>query len=408
MAAALIHKKTGKEIQTTHGAPPGHPCSKGVLSPAVKNRKEGQEFVPVPDLHAVYRRQTVKSNSRLQGPFVNEVKRTSADSPTNVDGIMKAPFAKRRRIKKAILIGITYRFNRSLDTKNANASSVQRWYDVLVRQFGFISSEIWILTDFPEFGRNGKAHVTDATNDNIRKAMDWLVDDVTVEDQLFFAFCGVAFSSPKEFSMAPSDWPKGEILDYQLENMVKRLDKKMTLVMFIDCTKSWQFMQLPHIYLPFKYGRRKEFQLERKNAPDSWSVPDLKDLDHTVLSATSRRELERTREKLERNTNRYEERIARYAATAAVVCFGACPIDYSRVSRISSITEATVKQLKPGQYVNAAVDSIESLISDMEPVTVRNLMFAMARRLAPDGYLRQVPQVCVTREIDLDQVIPLF
>lgn len=414
MAADLIRRKTGRNVQST--PPPIRSSqSRGILSPAVTAREQYDNVVPVPDLSAVYHHRHDPNGESMQGPFTNEVKEIISEAVDvavqNV--IVEAP--KRRRKKKAVLIGISNRADTSVPPSPQHAASVQNWYDVLVRHFGFFSKEIWILTDEMQRGRNGKARLTDASSDRILQAMDWLVSDVCEGDQLFFAFSGDLISEPTRSGMVPSDHPHGNVIwDFQVHNMVQCLDEKMTMMMFFDCPNSYSLMHFPAIYVPFKYKKNQQFEIQRKYTPESWwATAQLSELTPTVLKSAPKRRYASLKEEMTTKRDVYTERLDRYNTSASVAFFGLCPTTYNRLGRFSNVVSADITPLPPGKYVSAVVTAIETLMRQtgfdgVGPITFRSLINETARVASPNGFLNQVPQVCFTNEVDLDKVIPLF
>lgn len=320
-----------------------------------------------------------------------------------------------RRRKRAVLIGISYRLNKNQRTYTRHPESVQKWYDVLVRWFGFLSNEIWILTDTPKSVKNGDALQSHATPEHIRDALGWLIDDAAKGDQLILTYSGdtgVQLNNTNQFNpghhgFVPQNYPEGDIVwDDVIYKMIKALNPSVNLTIFLDCKLSWNLIRLPFIYSASKRRGQNSTALRQGYLPESMQVIGLTRQAALAIKNLSTREREKMGQALEQEQKYFEQRAEEFKECATVVCFAASPTKYTLRHKMKVVA---ARKLEHGDYVSAAVDAIENMMRWGRQLTYRHLMNDMADALSPPGALqRQVPQLCATHEINLDEVLPVF
>lgn len=315
--------------------------------------------------------------------------------------------------KKAVVIGISYVNNIGQETNWTHGRLAKEWYNLLVRRLEFISDEIWLLSDIYG-GETGNSQTTSASSANITKAMDWLVEDVTSGDHLFMAFNGnIAFDifanrkdpcNPPVHALVPADYPQGKLIwETDIDQMIQRVPHGVDLQLVFDGRRSWNLLRLPCIYLPLKKQRHRSFEIQELLTPSASQVPELSKRASMAMNALTKSGRQKESEELERHQQYYQERLRKYETTALVVCFGTSPIKYKKFP----MPVVGITALDKGEYAEACIHSIAKLKRLDTPLTYRMLIDEMAERLSPPGFMSQVPQICATRELDLDRVIPL-
>lgn len=456
IAAKLLGLRLGRAVQPTH-ANPRKRSSAAILSPADSralsglnlplrapdeligyrsSRTPGKKDIEVTDRTSpVSTSSSVREKSSRCGP-------TTIASPTGEQfqysiescvspKVTASPFKSERNAgtpkagikaeshfkcrKRAVLIGISYRLNKTQRTYARHPESVQKWYDVLVRWFGFLSNEIWILTDSPKSARNGNAFQSHATPEYIRNALRWLIEDAVEGDQLILTYSGdtaMQMNSTNQFNpghhgFVPSNYPEGDIIwDNEIYRMIKALNPSAKLTIFLDCKLSWNLIRLPFIYSAISPRGYHSTELHQGYLPGSMQVLDLTEQATLALKNLSKREREKMEQSLLREQQFFRQRAEEFKNCATVVCFAATPTRYTLRHKMKMMA---AKKLEHGDYVSAAVDVIENMMRWGRQLTYRHLIMDMADVLSPPGTLqRQIPQVSATRGIDLDEVLPVF
>lgn len=321
-------------------------------------------------------------------------------------------FHSRRMQKKAVIIGISYLNNNTQETSWIHGRTTKMWCDVLVKRLEFISEEIWLLSDMNP-GDTG-THTLTASSANIGKAMDWLTKDVNIGDRLFMAYngniaCDVSVDdadlcNPPVHALVPCDYPKGRLIwEEEINAMIHRVPNGVDLHLFFDGRKSWNIVRLPCIYLPFKESRQGHFEIREPLTPSSCDIPEFSEKASKVLKTLTKAGKEKERAETERQKEYQQAQLTKYESATMVVSFGTSPIKYKKFR----INVVGIKPLEKGEYTETFIRSIERIIHIGQPLTYRKLLLEMAGRLSPPGYLGQVPQICATRELDMDKVIPL-
>lgn len=458
LASALIQQKTGIFLPPTHITTPTK--STRVLSPAcspaMREYFQQGESVQVPDLSKPYRHHTESnrvatpglgaeplpsrhksttmvrtsaisdSSESVRRPFLPAMfdTRTGASVTLNAKYISTQSTVKETPVfiplvprvmvhKRAVIIGISYKYSKFQRYSPAHGEAAEHWFHLLVSHLEFLTEEIWVLTDVP-FSSVGKATVTPPTHENIKKALSWLTVGVTAGDRLFFSYNGdVAYEKsqqkdptcPTYHALVPSDYPSSPgIWDEEFHDMVKHLPQDVSMTMFLDCRMSWNLVRLPHVYLPFKYSKNAQFELCRALTAESPELPHLASSFSHLLRPSFSQSAGKNHEVTAKHMAYFESYAKAFSSAGNVVCFAASPVKYSRFRRYKTFG---INWLSKGAYTCAAISAIESLVSRGVWPSYRQLMFNLAELLSPPGVLFQVPQVCATRDIDLNQTIPL-
>lgn len=314
--------------------------------------------------------------------------------------------------KRAVLIGISYRLNMNQRTYDQHPESIQKWYDTLVRCFGFMSNEIWIASDSLNSARNGSAIQTRATPEYIRDALNWLIDDARKGDQLILTYGGdtaiqmhkANVFDPGRHGIVPSNFPEdGVVWDEEIYRVIKELNAEVKLTIFLDCKMSWNLIRLPYIYFPIKARRHDPFELRQGLTPESPRTPQLKGQEASQKNLSRKDKVEEDFH--EQQEKYFSHRVEEFQGSANVVCFAATPTKYTLRHKMRV---GGTRKLQQGEYATAAVDAIENIIHLGKPLTYRHLMLDMAELLSPPGCAYQVPQICSTHDIDLDEIMPVF
>lgn len=457
IAAKLLGLRLGRAVQPTH-ADPRKGSSRAILSPADSRALSGLNLpLRAPDELIGYRssrasgKKDIEATDRtspVSASSSSVQENSSRGGPTTIASpiggqfqysleacvspkVTTSPFISERNAgtpkagtkdesqfkcrKRAVLIGISYRLNKKQRTYTRHPESVQKWYDVLVRWFGFLSNEIWILTDSPKSARNGNAFQSHATPEYIRNALHWLIEDAVEGDQLILTYSGdtgMQRNSTNQFNpghhgFVPSNYPEGDIIwDNEIYRMIKALNPSAKLTIFLDCKLSWNVIRLPFIYSAISPGGYHSTELHQGYLPGSMQVLGLTEQATLALKNLSKREREKMEQSLLREQQYFQQRAEQFKNCATVVCFAATPTRYTLRHKMKMMA---ARKLEHGDYVSAAVDVIENMMRWGRQLTYRHLIMDMADILSPPGTLqRQIPQVSATRGIDLDEVLPVF
>lgn len=169
-------------------------------------------------------------------------------------GQQRQPFFKYSQCngrKKALCIGINY-----IGQRNELAGCIndaQNIRDFLIRQFGYNSDDIVMLTDDQRDPRGIP------TGENIRRAMQWLVNGASENDSLFFHYSGHG-GQTKDLDgdeddgydevIYPVDFDQnGHIVDDEMHAvMVRPLPPGCRLTAIFDSCHSGSALDLPYIY----------------------------------------------------------------------------------------------------------------------------------------------------------------
>lgn len=452
MAARLLRQRLGRTVQPKHAD--SRKKSSRVLSPADSRAMSGLNLpLRAPDELIGYRLSDAakqnfpkpiprmspvsNSSSSVRGQSLNCAPTTIASpvggqyeySPkpcvstrvVRVDRNVITPRAEMKAEsqfkcrKRAVLIGISYRMNKYQRTYVRHPQSIQKWYDVLVRWFGFFSNEIWMLTDTPKSGRNGNARQSHATPEFIKSALHWLIEDAAEGDQLFLTYSGDTAEqinntdrfNPGHHGLVPSDYPTGDIIwDTEIYKMIKALNPSVKLTIFLDCKLSWNMIRLPFIYSATNPRGHHSTELRQWYLPESIHVMGIAEQATLALKNLSKKERGKMEEVIMQERQVFTRGVEEFKNCAKVVCFAATPTRYTLRHKMKVIA---ARKLEHGDYMTAAVDVIENMMRWGRQLTYRNLMLDMAEALSPPGALQhQIPQVCATQKIKLDEMLPVF
>ncbi|MEM1010354.1 MAG: hypothetical protein AAGJ35_15280, partial [Myxococcota bacterium] len=281
------------------------------------------------------------------------------------------------------------------------------------------------------------ADVRDASQKSIREGLDWLFSAGRngIAEQLFLAYNGEVMYPKKSnnnngnpsgcvkknsHTLVPSDYPSGNstsLWDEELHMMIRLLPSTVRMVIFLDCRLSWNIIRLPHIYLAFKNSRFGKYQVCRTLTSEShinghgsakWGhnlqnyPPPLEaDFEEFLQNHESTLKTDAGKETFQKQLNYYNTEVRKFEGTAKVICFGTTPTKYRLFTRHRLIG---VNWIDQGDVTYTAMhEVVKCILSNKRVPTIREVMVKMAKHLSPRGLIYQVPQVCSTTKLDLDE-----
>lgn len=346
-----------------------------------------------------------KGFEALNASAIQERTKESSETPDNTTSRSRTNRVRRR----ALLIGISYRDNSSQKYAPVNGECVRQWYDMLVGRLSFVSREVRILTD-DRIRTTGSAQVRRPTRVEIVRGLSWLVDGASEGDRLLLAYSGdVVYQSqkcadptdPGIHGLVPCDYPKEEgVWDHQILETLYALHPKANLTIFLDSRMSWNIIRLPYIYVTFKHGKHTSFEMGRSLVNGSLELPYMVNAFEDIMRKGD--EVPNAKENLAKQLQYFEERKKLFESCGNVVVLAGSPVKYRVYRRYKSLG---VNWLKKGEFTESALSSIEDIAKDNRDITYRELIFNMAGYLSPRGTWFQSPQICSTRDLNLDDIL---
>lgn len=469
MASALLQSRNGVYLPPTHFATPT--TQKEILNPACTPalRVHLKQTGPVAVPHGAMADQTISLHRKLHGQWMdmkngeygNPVRRmsnptTSSMVPNSVSDqeTSSVPFfpamhesltknllktddtrevssalqklktnfvsrAPRERVqKRALIIGIGYSTNANAQCNSFGfGQTVEKWYNLVIRVFQFLTSEIRILSDTFKPG-SGKASVFEPTYANIKIGLEWLLGEAKKGDHLFLSYNGdVGLTMEAEVSretdstshaphgIIPIDYPVHEncVWDHEIQNMIKSLPNGVHFSIFLDCRYSWSLIPLPYIYRSSKSKQNGSYEVVRvlptQDSVEQKSIPSFM----SVFRKSRAKWHEKERTKKLRGLKYFEDTVKKFENGANVVCFATTP---RRNKRLQWFRNGPAK-IGDGEYTDAVEKAFNELQKEGSQLTYRNLMFHIAEMLSPRGEILQLPQLWSTKKLDIDQIIAL-
>lgn len=465
MASALLQKRNGVYLPPTHFATPI--TRKEILNPActpalrVHLKQTGPAAVP----HGAMAEQTISLHRKLHGQWMdkqneeygspmsftsNPTTSTKAPNPVGDQEAPSVPFfpamhesltknllktddskevssalqrlktnfvarAPRERIqKRALIIGIEYNTNANAHRNSfAFGQSVEKWYNLVVRDFQFLTKEIRILSDAFK-PASGKAGVFEPTYANIKIGLEWLLGEAKKGDHLFLCYSGDV-GSKKEVEtdpitqvphcIIPIDYAVHEncVWDHEIQDLIKNLPNGVNFTAFLDCRCSWHLISLPYVYRSSRSKLNGTYEVTRAlptlDSMEQNSTPSFM----SVFRKSRAKWHEKERIKNVRRLKYFEDTVKKFENGANVVCFSTTP---GRNRRLQWFGSGTSK-IGTGEYTDAVEKAFNELLKEGNQLTYRNLMFHIAEMLSPRGESLQLPQLCSSKELDIDQIIAL-
>ncbi|KAG2551514.1 hypothetical protein PVAP13_9KG401800 [Panicum virgatum] len=191
--------------------------------------------------------------------------------PLPVMGPLTAPFQRARGKKRAVLVGITYAggMRRGCGELRGPINDVKCMRNLLCQRFGFPAECIIMLTD------DQRDPFRLPTKDNIRMAMQWLVQGCSYGDSLVFHFSGIGAQVADDDgdevdgydeALCPMDaFQRGPILDDEInEAIVRPLVHGVRLHAVVDASYSATVLDLPFLC---RVARNGYWQWEDQRPP---------------------------------------------------------------------------------------------------------------------------------------------
>lgn len=402
-----LHDQWINEKNEVYGDPSG-PVSNTGTSDMDEESPVAQEPSSVPffpAMHECLTKNLLKTDNRREA--------SSALRKFNPNFVARAP--RERVNKRALIIGVEYstRTNTQLNAFGFG-QTVEKWYNIVIRDFQFLTKEIRILSDAFIPG-SGKASVCQPTYSNIRVGFQWLFGDAKKGDHLFLSYTGDVRSvneretDPKSnarYGIISVDYPSHEtcLWGQELQDMIKSLPNGVRVTIFLDCRCSSNLISLPYIYRSSKCRHTGMYEVGPA-LPAEYSGEQSSTSSFMSVFRKSRakwHEKERIRN-LQR-LKHFEDAVKQFENGADVVCFATAPQRNERMQWLKN----RAPQIGNGEYTDAVEKAFNELQKEGSQTTYRNLMFHICDRLSPRGETIQlVPQFCSTKKLDINEMIPL-
>lgn len=313
--------------------------------------------------------------------------------------------------KRAVVIGLSYCNTDSEREAPINTLSARRWHDTLIRRLQYLAEEVILLVD-DNVLITGVTPVAKPTRNTIIDSLKWLVGGATENHRLFLSINGnvaiekdaqVDSTHPAKHGLIPCNYPSSDpVWDHEIHDIIKSLHPKSHLTIFLDSRVSWNLIRLPHVSYLYKHGRHEKVEMQQALTSEPYSVPRMSTtLVNYMMDLTSDKGPKEEEEK-NRQIAYFENMKEQFENSGTVVCFAASPARYRRVKRHKHFG---INWLHKGMYTAMAQCTIEEMWKEKEQITYRSMMEGLADKAAPDGMLAQMPQICCTKDIDLDQVM---
>lgn len=391
------------EITNTSSQTPSSANSRALsIARSGSNSHDATNFISLPTSFANTRSETNRylTGSALFAPGLHSSPEDTSNS------------TPRQPCKRAVLIGVTYAGHDELPTVPGHAVSVQRLFHFLINYQSYNSGDMWVLCDqYIDNLQNAK--VTQPDTSNISKALRWLVSDSQSGDFAFFFFSGEIMRDiatdgnmvqEAVYALLASDHPTGPLIwGSDIEHMVLGISRGARVTILLDCQWSWDIVRLPYICLPFKYDKYSPFEVVGALTPNSWHMPELSTLLLKALQGLTPAGKDREQYEREQEEEYLIERMNKFETSARVICFAASPVKYKRFKR----KFIGINPLEKGEYTNAFVRVIESMVSLNQPLRLRSVLLGLGEVLSPHGSMKQTPQICGTHRLNLNQVVHL-
>lgn len=195
--------------------------------------------------------QTITSVTKKKITRESEIPKGNYGKEMEANGLFPMDLPAPRRAKRAVLCGVTYQ-ERKYRLKGTKYD-VKDMYGLLFHYLGFSNDSIRLLTD------EEKTPNLVPTKENIKHALQWLVQDCQAGDSLVFYFSGHGLRQPDfkndeldgyDETICPLDFrTEGMILDNDLNTtLVRPLTRGVTLHAIVDACHSGTILDLPYVY----------------------------------------------------------------------------------------------------------------------------------------------------------------
>lgn len=315
--------------------------------------------------------------------------------------------------RRALIIGISYCWTEGRKNIPVHTHCAKRWFDILVRRFGFRTDEIWILTDM-YMEVTGNARLSHPTSENIQHALRWLITDVRRGDKLFFSYNGNTIGELDKHELSnystmsailPSDCDKAVLSAEQLMNFFMAVPSGVNLTAVLDCKKSYELVKLPNVYFAKKSKRNAPFEIHQ--APTIEVVHQMGVVNHfaKLLQQENVSSVDGMVHQLYQHCSQTREQLKnRFRGCGNIFCFSRSP---KKSLFFKNYGIPGFHTLSDGEFSSIILEIMEDCFRTCTPVTHRQLLLEIAARMTRKGFCIQFPQLISSVDVSMNDSLSL-